>query len=212
MKSINKKVSLSSNPSKLSLPIHQHSRDAHDVIDVSQNTPYETDVIILKEEHIVSMVVPNRVFSISDEPYQVTQIKLQQKKTTSSLKQVSKSEDPLKSWQIEENNEKNSKESSTSNLDSDNTSRKTPSVTTLDANNFEEKKQSTSSLANEESQSKTPRSSSPSDIDLSDQLDQPQGHEGIISPEELRIASASTSEEDTSPILAREDTLVSFLY
>jgi hypothetical protein len=168
--------------------------------------------MILKEEHIVSMVVPDRVFSISDEPFQVTQIKLQQKKTTSSLKQVSKSEDPLKSWQIEENNEKNIQESSTSNLDSDHTSRKTPSVTTLDANNFDEKKQSTSSFANDESQSKTPRSSSSSDIDLSDQLDQHQEHEDITSPEQLRIVSASTSEEDTSPILASENTPVIFFY
>jgi hypothetical protein len=178
------------------------------VIDTSQNTPYETDISVLKEDQIMPMIGPNQVLPMSNEQLQGTQTELLRKESATSPKQVLKSEDHLSSSQIEKNNENNSKKSSISNLDYDHTYHKSPSVSTLHANNFDENKQSTSSVVHDESQPKASRSSSLSNVDLSDQLDGSEAHDDSKPSEQLGIASASTSEEKRSSILASEDTLV----
>jgi len=193
----------------------------------SQNTLYETDVIILEEEHAMPIIVPDQDISIFDEPFQVIQTKISQRKSGVSPKQVPNSEDQITSLPSEKNNDNIQEESSNFDHDSDDTFQKSPSITTSRANNIDQEKQSTSSVIGDKSQSMTTQSSSHSDIDLSEQLDQCQRHEDTTSSEQLVADSASASEEnfetpqkqfdsqndeDISPILAPDHIAVNAAY
>jgi len=183
------------NRSKSFIPIQQHSTNVRETTSDKQSTLYEKDVIRFEEEHAMSIIVPDQDISILDQSFQVVQTKISQKKSAISLEQVSHSEDQITLLHDEKNNDNIQKGSSNSDHNSNDTSKKSPSLTPSHEHNFDQEKQSTSSVINDEPQSMTTQHSFHSDIDLSEQLDQLQLHKDTTSSEELVADSASASEE-----------------
>jgi hypothetical protein len=209
------------NPSKSSIPIRQHTTNVPGLMSDSQNPVYETYVIRLEEEHAISILAPDQDVSMLDEQLQVVQTKISQKESTISSKPIQNSEDQITPLQEEKNNHNIPRESPNLDDDSTDTSQKSPSVTTLHKNNVDQEKQSTSSDINDQPQPMITQSSSHSNVDLSEQSDQPQIPEDNTSPEQLVASSASTSEESfdspqqpfdmESPILIPEHTKVNLV-
>lgn len=111
---------------------------------------------------------------------------------------MSNSKDQMTSLHDKQTNNDNlQKESSNLDYDFNNTSQKSSSITTSPANNFDQEKRSISSTADDDDEPRSMiiQSSSHSDIDLSQQLDEIQLHEDNTSPEPLPTVSASESEE-----------------
>jgi hypothetical protein len=227
MEVVNKQVpSLNTRP-KPSTPIQQHATNVPEVASDSQNILYETDVIRLEEENAMSIIIPDQDVSIFDEQFQIVQTKIPQKKSVISSKQVLNTEDQITSSHGEKNHDNIPSGSTNLDRNSDHTSQKSPFKTTSHANNFDQENQSTFSVVNNEPQLITTQSSSYSDIDLSEQLDQIQMHEDATSQERLVDASTSASEEKfespqeqvdsnndekITPVLIPEHIAVNFAY
>jgi hypothetical protein len=170
MESVDKQIPKFNNHSRSSISIDQQTKNILATTNDSQSTLYETDVIRLEEEHTTSIIVPDQDISILNEQFQVVQTK---------LSQLSKSEDQITSIQNKISHDNSQKELSNLNYDSNETSRKSPSVN------------------NDQPQSMTTPSSSHSNIDLSEQLDQLQMHENTISSEQqLVVDNTSSSQEN----------------
>jgi hypothetical protein len=227
MEIVNKQAPSLNNCPKPSTLVYQHTTNVPEVTSISQNILYETDVIRLEEENAMSIIIPDQDASIFDEQFQIVQTKISQKKSVISSKQVLNPEDQITFSHGEKNHDNIPSGSTNLDRNSDDKSQKSPFMTTSHANNFDRENQSTFSVVNNEPQLITTQSSSYSDIDLSEQLDQIQIHEDAISQERLADASTSASEEKfespqeqvdsnndekITPVLIPEHIAVNFAY
>ena len=183
------------NRSKSSIPRDQHSTNVHETITDSQNTLDERDIIKFEEEHAVSTILPDQDISTFDEPFQLVQTKILDKKSRISSKKISNSEDQILPFHHEKNNDNIRKGSSNLEHDSSDTSEKSSSATNLHTNYLDQDNQSLYSVNNGELQSMITPTSSHSDTDLSQQSDQLQPHENIKPSEQLVIDGSSKSED-----------------
>ncbi|CAF3535060.1 unnamed protein product [Rotaria sordida] len=195
MKSVDRQISSLNEHLKSSISIHQHTTNMIETTDDIQNIQYVTDIIIFKKEYATSIIIPNQIFSMIEEQFQIFETKLLQNKVVISSKQILNSNDQLLSLSDEKNSEHINKELSKLNHDFDDTFQKSPSIMTVHANYVDEEKQSISSILNDETLSVTGQSSPPSNIDLLEQLDQLQIHEDIVSSKQLVPANVSKSKE-----------------
>ncbi|CAF0796021.1 unnamed protein product [Rotaria sordida] len=195
MKSVDRQISSLNEHLKSSISIHQHTTNMIETTDDIQNIQYVTDIIIFKKEYATSIIIPNQIFSMIEEQFQIFETKLLQNKVVISSKQILNSNDQLLSLSDEKNSEHINKELSKLNHDFDDTFQKSPSIITVHANYVDEEKQSITSILNDETLSVTGQSSPPSNIDLLEQLDQLQIHEDIVSSKQLVPALVSKSKE-----------------
>jgi hypothetical protein len=161
MEIVDKQIPTLNTHSRSSIFVHQQKENIPETISDSQSTLFETDIIRLDEEHAMSIIVPDQDISVLDEQFEVIQTK---------TSQILNSEDQIGPIQNKVSHNVIPKEASNLNYDSNNTSQKSPSMTTSHENNFDQEKQSTSSIANDQSQSMITPSSSHSNVDLSEQL------------------------------------------
>ena len=173
-----------------SISIHQHTTNVLDMIDDSQNTLDETNVIILEEEHTVSFIVPDQDIFMIGEQFQIAQAKLSRKESVASSKQVLNSKESFTST-----HDKNIKQQpSNSDFNSTDRSQNPFSVTAIHTTISNEKQKFTSSVSHDDPQLIINQSSSTSDIDISEKPDQLQAHEDTTSQVQSSISSVSTSE------------------
>ncbi|CAF0897679.1 unnamed protein product [Rotaria sp. Silwood1] len=196
MKPVDEHVSsLNEQRSKSSISIKERTTNMIETTDDKHNIQYVTDVIMLKKEYAMSIIIPDQIFSMIDEHFQLVETKLLQTKVATDSKQILKSNDQLLSSVNEENIEHVNKELSNFNYDFDDKFQTSSFATLLHANHVDEEKQSISFVVNDETPSITGRSSAPSDIDLSEQLNQLQIHEWSVSPKQLVPSDLSESKE-----------------
>jgi hypothetical protein len=161
MEIVDKQIPTLNTYSRSSIFVHQQTENIPATMNESQSTLFETDVIRLEEEHAMSIIVPDQDISVLDEQFEVIQTK---------TSQILNSEDQIGPIQSKVSHNVIPKEASNLNYDSNDTSQKSPSMTTSHENNFDQEKQSISSIANDQSQSMITPSSSHSNVDLSEQL------------------------------------------
>ncbi|CAF3110243.1 unnamed protein product [Rotaria sp. Silwood2] len=195
MEQIDEQVLSLNEGSKSSISIHEHTTNMIETTDDKHNTQYVTDVIILKKAYAMSIIIPDQIFSMIEEQFQVAETKLLQKNVAISSTQILKLNDQLISLPDEKNIKHVNRELSNLNYDFNDTFQKSSSVTTLHANHVDEEKKSISSVVNDETPSIIDRSSTSSDMDLSEQLNQLQIREDTVSLKQLLSTNVLKSNE-----------------
>jgi hypothetical protein len=188
---VDEQPSLLNSHSSSSISIDQHTTNILDMTDDRQNSLDETNLITIEEEHTISLIIPDQDIFMVDEQFQVAQAKVSQKESVVSSKQLLKSKTSLTTSQ-DENIKQQSPDSDFPSIDRPHNS---PSATEVHTTVSDRKQQLTSSISHDDPQLLINRSSSLSDVDLSDQPDRLRLHEDTTSEEQSPISSASTSEE-----------------
>ncbi|CAF4372649.1 unnamed protein product, partial [Rotaria sp. Silwood2] len=224
MEQIDEQVLSLNEGSKSSISIHEHTTNMIETTDDKHNTQYVTDVIILKKAYAMSIIIPDQIFSMIEEQFQVAETKLLQKNVAISSTQILKLNDQLITLPDEKNIKHVNRELSNLNYDFNDTFQKSSSVTILHANHVDEEKKSISSVVNDEIPSIIDRSSTSSDMDLSEQLNQLQIREDTVSLKHLLSTNVPKSkekfesqqelydnenEEKISPVFVSEDIALS---
>ncbi|CAF1937936.1 unnamed protein product [Rotaria magnacalcarata] len=202
MKTLDNKISMLRKHSKSSISVHDHVTNRMKMTVDSPNKQYVADVIILRKDYAMSIIVPGQSSSMINEHCQLAEAKISQKKLAISTKTFLNLKDQLTQLPNDENHDVHS------------TFQKSPSTNILHKNYFKEGKKSNSFVVHDETFSVNGQPSLSSNIEVLQQLDQVQirdaksaskSNENVQS---LRKLADNETIENTPPKSVLEDKYV----
>ncbi|CAF4250565.1 unnamed protein product [Rotaria socialis] len=162
MKPLDNEVSILREHSKSSISGHEHATNMMKMTVGSPNKQYVADVIILRKEYAMSIIIPDQSSSMINEHCQLVEAKISQKKLAISTKTLLNLKDQLTQLPNDKNHDVHS------------AFQKSPSANILHKNYFKEEKESNSFVVHDETSSVNGQPSLSSNIEVLEQLDQVQ--------------------------------------